>query len=136
MIEVRDIDADTNSSTHHTGGCCLHQVLILLLIQSLNAERDDHCQHDEQIIVGHLHLVRQHLQSSKECRHQHTPQVFATIGQHHTRNHRRQVGQRHHFPDMSGSNDNKEIAAERPDDSSQSRQIDTEVEGTQQNIEA
>ena len=81
-------------------------------------------------------MVGQHFQRCKNRRNQHAPQVFTPIGQHHTGNHWRQVGQRHHLPDMSCSNNDEEVAAERPYHSTQGRQIDAEVKGTQQDIEA
>ena len=81
-------------------------------------------------------MIGQHLQRCKESRDQHAPQIFATIRQHHTGNHGWQIGQRHYLPDMSCRYDDEEIAAESPYYGTQSSQIDTEVKGTQQNIEA
>ena len=74
-------------------------------------------------------MVGQHLKGCKEGRHQHSPQVFAPVGQHHASYHRRQIGQRHHLPDVACGNDDKEIAGESPHDGSQCRQILTEVKG-------
>ena len=81
-------------------------------------------------------MVGMHLERGKDARHHQAPQVFPPVGQHDTRYHRRQIGQGHHFPDMSCSNDNEEITAERPYHRTQHGQIPTEVEGTQQDIEA
>ena len=121
MVKVGEIQTDTDSGTRQTSGRSLQQMLILLLAQAVYAEGNDHSQNNEQVVVGHLHMVGQHLQGGKECRHQHAPQVFATIGQHHTGYHRRQIGQRHDFPDVAGGYDDKEIAAECPYHGTQGR---------------
>ena len=136
VVQVRQVQTDGNSRCHHTGAKSLCQVLILLLAQTVNAERNDHRQDDEQIVVRHLYVVRQHLEGTEDGSDEHAPEVFTPEGQHHTGNHRRQVRQRHHLPDVSGGNDDEEVAGERPHDGPQCRQILTEVEGTQQDVEA
>ena len=77
-----------------------------------------------------------HLEGGKEPRDDESPQIFAAIGQHNTGNHRRQIGQCPHLPDVTGRNDNQEIGAEGPQDGTQRSQMLAEVEGTQQDIEA
>ena len=136
MVEIRYVDTDTDGTTRQTCSCSLYEMLVLFLEYSFDAEGNNHGQDDEQVVVSHLYVVGQHFQRCKNRRNQHAPQVFTPIGQHHTGNHWRQVGQRHHLPDMSCGNNDKEVAAERPYHGTQSCQIDTEVKGTQQDIEA
>ena len=136
MVEIRYVDTDTDGTTRQTRSRSLYEMLVLFLEQSFYTESDDHRQHNEQVVVGHLYVVGQHLQGCEERREQHTPQVFASVCQYHTGNHRRQVGQRHHLPDMTSGNNDEKVATECPYHSTQSCQIDTEVKGTQQDIEA
>ena len=81
-------------------------------------------------------MVGRYFQRCKQCRHHQSPQVFPAIGQHEARNHRGQIGQCYHLPDMPCGNDDEEIARERPDDTAEHGQIPAEVEGTQQDIES
>ena len=81
-------------------------------------------------------MVGVDLEGREHRREQQSPQVFPLIGEYDTRDHRRQIGQCPHLPDMSCSNDNKEIGGEGPDDGTQRRHILSEVEGPQQDIEA
>ena len=136
MIQVRQVQRDGNGCSSQT--CCssLRQMLVLFLSQAVDAKCNDHSQDDEQVIVGHLHVVGQHFKGTEDCCYQQAPEVFAPKSQHNTGNHRRQIGQCHHLPDMSSGNDDEEVAGERPDDGTQGCEIGTEVEGTQQDIEA
>ena len=76
------------------------------------------------------------LKGSKDSCHNETCQIFPTISQYNTRNHRWQISQCPYLPYMAGSDDNQEIGTESPDDGAQRSQILTEVEGAEQNIEA
>ena len=81
-------------------------------------------------------MVRVNLEGREHGRQHQSPQVFPPIGQYQSGNHRRQIGQSPHLPDMSGGDDDQEIGREGPDDRTQCRQMLTEVEGPQQDIEA
>ena len=107
-----------------------------MLADGLYQPGDDHEQDDKQIIIGHLHMVRVDLKGREDSRDQQSPQVSSPIGQYHTGNHRRQIGQCPDLPDMSGGDDNQEIGRERPDDRAERRQMLSEVESPQQDIES
>ena len=136
MIQVRDIQTDGNDRSDKAHGSGLHQVLIVFPLDTLDEIGNDHRSHDEQIVIGHLHVVGIYFKGGEDGCDDKAPQVFPPVGQHDTRYHRRQIGQGHHLPDMSCSNDNEEITAERPYHRTQHGQIPTEIEGTQQDIEA
>ena len=139
MVEVRQIQTDTYQRTNHTHRSCLQQVFpcgLALAPESLDDEGYDHRRDDEQIVIGHLHVIGLHLEGSKDGRHHEAPQILPTIGQHDTANQGRQISQRHHLPQVTSGNDDEEIAGEGPHDGSQRGQIPTEVEGPQQDIEA
>ena len=136
MIQVRYIDAyadDCCSGTYAEG---FQQMYILTLTQGINAECYHHSQDDEEVVVGHLHMVSADLQGSEECRDHQCRQIALSERQHNTTDQWRQIGQGDDFPDMSGSNDDEEIAGECPNNCTQHGQILTEVEGTKQDIEA
>ena len=141
MIEVGNVYQNTygtGSQTHRRG---LYDVLPagglgIAAGQALNDERHHHHRYREQIIVGHLHVVGLHLKGGEEGREDESPQVFSSVGQHDAGNHRRQVGQRPHLPDVAGRNDDEEITAEGPDNAAQYGQFAAEVEGAHQDVEA
>ena len=82
-------------------------------------------------------MVGVDLERREDARHSKGRKVLLlAVGKEDTCEHRRQVGKGHHLPDMSGSDDDEEVAAERPYHGTQRRQVPTEVEGTQQDIEA
>ena len=114
MIEVRQVDQYAEQTAQGTGSRSLEEMDIALCLNGLNKIGNDHGGDDKQIVVGHLHVVGMHLEGRKEGREQQAPQVFATIGQHNARNHRRQVGPGPHLPDVSSCNNDEEIGAERP----------------------
>ena len=136
MIEVRQVHHHAQQSTHDAHARGFEEAHILLLDDGINQEGNDHQQDDKQIVVGHLHVVGIHFHRCKQGRHDEAPHIFPSIGQHNTANHRRQIGQGHHLPQVAGSDDNEEIGAEGPQHRTQCSQVLTEVEGSQQDIEA
>ena len=136
MIEVAEIQADTDGCTHDAHRRSLAKASHLLLLDGIDQEGDDHEEDDEEVIVCHLHVVGVHLEGSENRRYEQAPQIFTSISQHDTRNHRREISQSHHLPNMSCSNDDKEIGGECPNDGAECRQGLTEVEGSQQDIES
>ena len=136
MIQIRYIHADGNQCSHRTHRRSLPETCQLLLPNGLNEECHHHQQDNQQIVVGHLNVVGAHFKGGKYCRHDEAPQVFAAIGKHHSANHRRQICQRHHLPDVPGGDNNKEIGGECPHDGSQRCQPLAEIERTQQDVEA
>ena len=136
VIEIRDIDTDTDDGSHDAGRRGPQQMLPPALPQGFDGKGYHHRQDYKQIIVGHLHVVGMHLQGGKECRHHTAQQVFSPVGQHDARYHWRQIGQRHHLPYMPGGNDDEEITGESPHDGTQRSQIPAEVESPQQDVES
>ena len=135
MVEVREIDAHADSCSSDTDSHRFQEVHHLVLSDGLHQPGQGDEQDDEQIVIGHLHMVGIDLKRREYRHQQESPQIFSPVGEHHTRYHRRQVGQRPHLPDMSGGNDDQEIGGEGPEDTSQCCQMLTEVKRSQQDIE-
>ena len=136
MVEVRQVDTHTDGRSRQTDSRRLHEAHHLLLPDGIHQPGDHHEEDDKQIVIGHLHVVGVDLKGRKHRREQQSPQIFAPISQHDTRNHWGQISQCPHLPDVACSNDNQEIGRESPDDTTQGRQMLSEVEGTQQDVEA
>ena len=80
MIEIRDVQTNSNQGCHHT--CCgsFQQMAIVFLTDSFNHVSNDQSCNDEQVIIGHLHVVRIDLKSCEDSRHNQSRQIFASIG--------------------------------------------------------
>ena len=136
MIEVRQIDAHADGSTNGTNGDSLPKPRQLMFADGIHQPGYNQEEYDEQIIIGHLHVVRIDLKGREHSRQQQAPQVFPPKGKHDTGNERRQISQGPHLPYMTCGNNNQEIGREGPDNTSQRRQLLTEVEGPQQDVES
>ena len=95
-----------------------------------------HRQDDEQVVVGHLHVVGQHLECCEECGHQQSREILPPVGQHYACDERGQICQGHHLPIVAGGNDDEEVAGEGPYHRPEHGQIPAEVECPEQDIEA
>ena len=136
VVQVAQVDGHTNQTAHYAGCRSLRKVEVAARAHGVGQPGKYHEHDDEQVVIGHLHVVGIDLEGRKDGRHNQSPQVFPSVGQHDARNQRRQIGQRPHLPDVASGNDNQEVGRERPDDAAQSRQVLTEVERTQQDVEA
>ena len=136
VVQVREVHHHTQQTTHDAYARSLHKAHIFLLQDSFYEEGQYHQQDDHQVVIRHLHVVGVHHKGCKEGCHDECPQVLAPIGQHYAANHWGQIGQRHHLPQVSGSNDNQEIGAESPKYRAQRCQLLTEIEGAQHDVEA
>ena len=136
MVEVGGVDHHAQQSANDTDAQRLADVCVLLFHHGIHDEGQYHQEDDEQVVVCHLYVVGMYLKGAKEGGNQQSPEVFLPEGQDDTANHRRQIGQRHHLPQVSGSDDNQEIGAEGPEHGAQCGQLLTEIEGTQQDVEA
>ena len=76
-------------------------------------------------------MVGLHLKGGEDGCDDESPQILALVGEHHTGYHRRQVGQGNDLPDVSGGDDDEEVAGERPHDGAQHRKRPSEVEGAE-----
>ena len=109
VIEIRQVDAKADRGTDHTHRSSLQETGHLLLLHSFHQPGNHQCQDDEQVVVGHLHMVGVDLKSGKHRRQEQAPQILTPVGQYQTGNQRWQVGQGPYLPDMTGSDDNQEI---------------------------
>ena len=136
MVQVGGIDSHSQQAghDHHAGG--LPPACRLLLPDGLNQIGHRHQQHHRQEVIGHLYVVGQDLQCEEERRHQPAPQVFAAIAPHQARDGRRDIGQSEQFPNVPGPDDDEEIGREGPQDRSQRRHPDLEIERPQQDVES
>ena len=114
MVEVGEVDYHAQHRRHRAYSRSLGETRHLLLVQSLYEIGYDHEQHDEQIVVSHLHVVGLNLERREQTREHEAPHILAAVGEHDARNHRRQISQRNHLPDVSGGDDDEEVAAESP----------------------
>ena len=114
MVDGTQVNAHTNGSTCDTYACGLGKMNILLIADGIYQPSYHHRKDDEQIVVGHLHVVGVNLECSENGCEQESPQIFASIGQHKSCYQWWQIGQSPHLPDVSCSDDDKEIGAERP----------------------
>ena len=91
VIEVRQVDTDTEdgSCSSHAGG--FPEAFHPVLADSHDEPGDNHEEDDEQIIIGHLHMVGLDLKSREDSRHDEAPQVFAAVGKDETTDHWREV---------------------------------------------
>ena len=136
VVEVREIDAHAHQGRSHQYGGSAEEGGQTVFATGGDPEGNGHEQHDEQEIIAHLRMVGRNLQGHKKSSDQCAGQVTAPVDQHQTGNGGRDIGQGDHLPDVSGGNDDEEIGREGPDDGSQCRQPDAEVEGTEQQVEA
>ena len=109
MIQVGEVERDTDEGTHDTYRSRLAEAGEFPLLDGIYQEGNHHEENDEEIIIGHLHVVGIHLESREDGSEEQTFQILTPISQYHTRNHRRQIGQSPYLPDMTCCNDNKEV---------------------------
>ena len=114
VVQVREVDQYAQQTAHQTDRRGFQEVQVAFLPDGLDQIGNEHEQDDEQVVVGHLHVVGMHLEGGKDARQDKAPQVFAPVGQHDAGNHRGQIGQCPHLPDVAGGNDNQEIGTEGP----------------------
>ena len=110
MIEVGDVEADAYepSTCCHTRG--LEKAFQLMVAHCIEKPGQKHEQDDEKIVVGHLYMIGQHLEAGEEGSDDEAPQIFAAESKHDAANHRRKIGQSHHFPDVACGDDDEKIA--------------------------
>ena len=135
VVEVRQVDAQADESAYDAHTRRLGKVDELLLLYGFHQPGNDQQHNGYQVVVGHLHVVGMYLKRREQGCHDESPQVPAPVGQYQTADEGRQIGQCPHLPDVAGGNDNEEIGREGPHHAAQRRQVPTEVEGTQQQIE-
>ena len=136
MIQVAYVQAQTYYGSCRTDSRSLEEMRHLLLAYGVHEIGNHHEEDNEHIIVCHLHMVGIYLECSEERRDEESPQVFPPVGKHYTADHRRQIRKRHHLPQVSGGDDDKEIAGERPYHRTEGCKIRFEVERAQHDIEA
>ena len=114
MVEIAQVHTYSYKCGGSTCCRCLRKTLHLLVADSLNEVRYNHEEYDEQIVIGHLDVVGVDLEGCEYRCHYEAPQITTFISQNDTGNHRRKIRQSHHLPQVTGSNDDKEIARECP----------------------
>ena len=91
VIEVGEVDAHTDDTTQRTDCRCLRKTFEFVFVDGIHQPGDDEEEDDEQIIIGHLHVVRVDLECREDCRQQQYPEVFPAIGQHQSCDQRWQI---------------------------------------------
>ena len=69
VVEVRQIDQQADERTRSTGCGGLAELGELLLAQRINQVGHHHGQHNEQIVIGHLHVVGKYLHGGEKGGH-------------------------------------------------------------------
>ena len=92
----------------------LQEVLETLFANGLHKVGNYHKQHDEEVVVSHLHVVGFYFKGCEHHCNDEAPQVFAPISQHHACYHRRKISQSHHLPEVSGGDNDKKIGRKCP----------------------
>ena len=81
-------------------------------------------------------MVGLNLKSCKQSCYNKSPYILAPISKNNTGYHRWQISKSHNLPDVSSGNNDEEITAESPYYRAKNGQFATEVESTQQYVEA
>ncbi len=136
VVKVAGIERQTDQSTCNARERCLQEMCRLPFADGVNKEGDDHKEHDEQIIICHLHMVGVDFECREKACQEEALQIFPPVGKHYAAYHRRKICQRHHFPQVAGGNDYQKIAGECPHNRSQCGKILLEVESTQHDVES
>ena len=136
VVEVGEFDGNTDDSCRRQHACRLQECGQLFLTDGFHEVGDNHEEDDEQIVIGHLHMVGFYFEGCEDRRHDEAGQVLAAVGQHDAGDHRREVGQCHYLPQVSGGDDDQKIGREGPHHTAQCRQRLPEVESPQQDVEA
>ena len=114
VVHVTQVYAHSDSRTSYAHSSGLGKLHVGLFAYGIHQPCYYHRQNNKQIVIRHLHVVGVNLKGSEDCCKQESPQIFAPVSQHYTRNHWWQVSQRPHLPYVSCGNDNQEIGAECP----------------------
>ncbi|CDB98328.1 unknown [Bacteroides sp. CAG:443] len=136
MVDIRQVNTYTQDTCNHKYSGRFQELRETLFLPCRNSISYGDKQHDKEEIIRHLHVVRHNLQCHEQSSHQTTPQILTSVYQDHTCYGRRYVSKCHKLPDMSGSNDDKEVGRKSPDNCSQGRQPDFKIECAQQDVEA
>ena len=136
MIEVGGVEADGYDGSGDHTTCRLEEGDHLPLAHGHYEVGNDYGEVYSEEVVGHLYVVGLYLQGGKQGCDQGAEQVFPLIAQDYASNSRRNIGQSHHFPYMTCSNDDKEVAGESPHYSTKRSHPVAEVKGAQQDIES
>ena len=81
-------------------------------------------------------MVRHDLQGAEEGCQRTAQQIPAPVGQYHTGNRGRYIGQGNKLPDVAGGNDYEEIGRKGIGYRTEGRQIPTHIQREQEDIEA
>ena len=110
MVKIGSIDTHSHNSRRNQHSRSLEEVGYTLLHNGI----DQICHHHKHLrneeIVCHLHMVGQNLKSAEQGSQHTTPQIFASEAKHHSRYRWRNICKSQHFPYMTSSYDDEEIA--------------------------
>ena len=135
VVEVGQVDRCRQESSHQECAGGFRPAPEGFGAQGFDAVGHRHEEHDKQEIVSHLQVVGGNLQGGKERRDGSSPQVFAAIGQHQSRDGRRNESESIHLPEVSGGDDDEEIAREGPCRRAECREQRFETERAHQEVE-
>ena len=136
VVEIGDVDAQTQKTSDESGQTSFKPPCELMVSDSIHQIGNCHQQQDAEEVVRHLDVVTEDLQTCEDTRYQNTPQIPASIAEHHTRDGGWYEAQCQQFPDVTSGNDDEIIAGESPQHCTEGCHPRTEVECTQQDVEA
>ena len=109
VVEVRQIGRHAEQSCHECHGRALEEGGQCVAHEGIDAVEKHEEADDEEEIIGHLHVVAQHLESGEECRDGRAAPIFSPHAEHHAADGGRYEGEREGFPQVSGGDDDEEI---------------------------
>ena len=136
VIEVREVDGHAHQSGKDEHARGPHELRHRPCAPRLHAVGHGKEEHDEQEVVGHLHVVGDDLQGHEQGRHHAARQQPSAVGQHHAAYRGRDVGQGDELPDVSGGDEDEEVGREGPQHAADARIPCRDAEGPQQDVEA
>ena len=136
MIEVAQVDANAQNTAYCEANGSINPPRKRFLSNRINKESERHQSDDEEEIIAHLDMIAEYLHRCEEARDHDSQQVFPPVTQHHTSDGWWDEAERQEFPDVSCLDDDEVVTTKRPKDCAESRHPNTEVEGSEHNVEA
>ena len=114
VVEVRQIGRHAEQSCHECHGRALQEGGQRAAHKGIDAVAKHEETDDEEEIIGHLHVVAQHLESGEECRDGRAAPIFPPHAEHHAADGGRNESEREGFPQVAGRDDDEEIGGKSP----------------------
>ena len=135
VVEVGQVGQHAQQAGGHDGARGFEPGAPRAAAHGIDAVGHDDEEHDEEEVVGHLHVVGEHLESREKRRDGAAPEQTAAIAEHEAGDGGRYESQREHFPDVAGRDDDEEIGRKGPGHGAQHGEERAEAEGAHEDVE-